>query len=198
MVLPVSQKCLVARCWWLCLRSVWSLDAGGCVSQHTAAAPQTFSQRNSPACRAKLMHFYVACLQAALSANVLYYFVVDGFNGAAGTWAIDIEAMDSSTVAGQLISGTYALAEYSASGNSTNSEPACACCMPRAAPTACCACCLQCTGQGRTGCRRLSGPLLGHSQSFCEVTSRWLACTKNQARGCARLGALVHTGSTSG
>ena len=80
----------------------------------------------------QLRPFHIACLQVALSADVLYYFVVDGFNGAAGTWAIDIEAMDNSTVAGQLISGTYALAEYSASGNSTNSESGCACCMLRA------------------------------------------------------------------
>ena len=44
-----------------------------------------FLQRNPPACRAKLKPCDAACLQTALSANVLYYFVVDGFNGAAGT-----------------------------------------------------------------------------------------------------------------
>ena len=137
-VLAVSQK------WsWLCLRSGWS-------RMHAAMSPTYCScprkdnsvdpiQRTSPAC-AKLKLCDAARLQTALSANVLYYFVVDGFNGAAGTWAIDIEATDNSTVVGQLISGTYALAEYSAGGNSTNSEPACACCMLRGGQTACCAC----------------------------------------------------------
>ena len=93
-----------------------------------------------PAYCAKLKLHDVACLQTALSADVLYYFVVDGFNGASGTWAIDIEATDNSTVVGQLISGTYALATYSASGNSTNSEPTHACCVLRAGQTACSAC----------------------------------------------------------
>lgn len=48
--------------------------------------------------------------QTTLTANVRYYIVIDGFNGAYGQFSISIVTTDGSTLAGQLIPGNYALA----------------------------------------------------------------------------------------
>ena len=61
-------------------------------------------------------------MQATLTADVTYFFVVDGFNGAYGTWQFSLEALDNSTVEGSLLSGPYGLALAGTSSNTTNSK----------------------------------------------------------------------------
>lgn len=61
-------------------------------------------------------------LQATLTADVTYFFVVDGFNGAYGVWQFTLEALDNSTVEGSLLSGSYGLAVGGTSTTNTTSE----------------------------------------------------------------------------
>ncbi|KAL0022292.1 hypothetical protein WJX79_005985 [Trebouxia sp. C0005] len=62
-------------------------------------------------------------LQATLKADVTYFFVVDGFDGAYGEWEFTLEALDNSTVEGSLLSGPYGLAVTgTSSSNSTSSS----------------------------------------------------------------------------
>ena len=61
-------------------------------------------------------------MQATLTADVTYYFVVDGFNGAYGVWQFSLAALDNSTVEGSLLSGPYGLAVAGTSSNSTTSK----------------------------------------------------------------------------
>ena len=59
-----------------------------------------------------------------MSADVVYYFVVDGFNGAYGTWQFDLAALDNSTVEGSLLSTAYGLAVAGTTSTSTTSKTA--------------------------------------------------------------------------
>ena len=61
-------------------------------------------------------------VQATLTADVTYFFVVDGYNGAYGTWQFSLEALDNSTVEGSLLSGPYGLAVAGTSSTTTNSK----------------------------------------------------------------------------
>ena len=61
-------------------------------------------------------------LQATLTAEVTYFFVVDGYNGAYGTWQFSLAALDNSTVEGSLLSGPYGLAVAGTSSTTTNSK----------------------------------------------------------------------------
>ena len=61
-------------------------------------------------------------LQATLTADVTYFFVVDGFNGAYGVWQFTLEALDNSTVEGSLLSGPYGLAVAGTSSTNTTSK----------------------------------------------------------------------------
>ncbi len=61
-------------------------------------------------------------LQATLKADVTYFFVVDGFDGAYGVWQFTLEALDNSTVEGSLLSGPYGLAVAGTSSTNTTSE----------------------------------------------------------------------------
>ena len=61
-------------------------------------------------------------MQATLSADVTYYFVVDGYNGAYGVWQFSLAALDNSTVEGSLLSGPYGLAVAGTSSTNTTSE----------------------------------------------------------------------------
>lgn len=63
-------------------------------------------------------------LQATLTADVTYFFVVDGFNGAYGVWQFTLEALDNSTVEGSLLSGPYGLAVAGTSSTNTSSKQA--------------------------------------------------------------------------
>ena len=63
-------------------------------------------------------------LQATLTADVTYFFVVDGFNGAYGVWQFTLEALDNSTVEGSLLSGPYGLAVAGTSSTNTTSKQA--------------------------------------------------------------------------
>ena len=53
-----------------------------------------------------------------------YFFVVDGFNGAYGTWQFDLAALDNSSVEGSLLSTPYGLAVAGTSSTSTTSKTA--------------------------------------------------------------------------
>jgi len=64
-------------------------------------------------------------LQATLKADVTYFFVVDGFDGAYGVWQFTLEALDNSTVEGSLLSGPYGLAVAGTSSTNTTSESFC-------------------------------------------------------------------------
>lgn len=61
-------------------------------------------------------------VQATLTAEVTYFFVVDGYNGAYGTWQFSLAALDNSTVEGSLLSGPYGLAVAGTSSVTTNSK----------------------------------------------------------------------------
>ena len=61
-------------------------------------------------------------LQATLTADVTYFFEVDGFNGAYGVWQFTLEALDNSTVEGSLLSGPYGLAVAGTSSTNTTSK----------------------------------------------------------------------------
>ncbi|DBB00425.1 TPA: hypothetical protein ACH3X3_002146 [Trebouxia sp. C0006] len=61
-------------------------------------------------------------LQATLKADVTYFFVVDGFDGAYGVWQFTLEALDNSTVEGSLLSGPYGLAVAGTSSTNTTSS----------------------------------------------------------------------------
>ena len=61
-------------------------------------------------------------LQATLTAEVTYFFVVDGYNGAYGTWQFSLAALDNSTVEGSLLSGPYGLAVAGISSSTTSSK----------------------------------------------------------------------------
>lgn len=61
-------------------------------------------------------------LQATLKADVTYFFVVDGFDGAYGEWEFTLEALDNSTVEGSLLSGPYGLAVTGTSSSNSTSK----------------------------------------------------------------------------
>ena len=63
-------------------------------------------------------------MQATLIAEMTYYFVVDGYNGAYGVWQFSLEALDNSTVHGSLLSGPYGLAVAGTSSTNTSSKSA--------------------------------------------------------------------------
>ncbi|DBB00879.1 TPA: hypothetical protein ACH3X1_000798 [Trebouxia sp. C0004] len=61
-------------------------------------------------------------LQATLKADVTYFFVVDGFDGAYGVWQFTLEALDNSSIEGSLLSGPYGLAVAGTSSTNTTSS----------------------------------------------------------------------------
>ena len=70
-------------------------------------------------------------MQATLSADVTYYFVVDGFNGAYGVWQFSLAALDNNTVEGSLLSGPYGLAVAGTSSTNITSKGCTeSCCFP--------------------------------------------------------------------
>lgn len=81
--------------------------------------------------RKKVFVSYGGMMQAVMSAGSIYYLVISGFQAAAGQYQLDVRALDSSSVAGLQLRGSYAeapaaaAAAANANASLTGSQPTC-------------------------------------------------------------------------
>ena len=79
----------------------------------------------------KVFVSYDGMMQAVMSAGSIYYLVISGFQAAAGQYQMDVRALDSSSVAGLQLRGSYveapAAAVAAASANASLTGPQSTC-----------------------------------------------------------------------